>query len=68
MTNGNLFKAIDILKNYVKEDEFNFHCEHDVLWINVKINNIPDKDLFALYDLGVFDDEENGTLKAYVSC
>lgn len=67
MNNKKFFKTLDILKKYVKPSDYNFHCEHDVMYFCIDRDEISEEDLRELYDLGCAPSEEN-TLKAFISC
>lgn len=68
MTNDNFYKVMDILKNYTNPNGFNFHPEHDELYIAINKNNIKKEDLKKLQDLGVCDSHNNdNTLMIYLS-
>lgn len=69
MTNGKLFKVMEILKKYVQEDEHDFQSSHDVLHLGVDTGKISAEDLDALHKLGCVQDEyDSRFLQAYVSC
>lgn len=55
-------KFIEILKILMKygNPEHPFHCEHDVLYIDISPELVSDEDKKTLDDMGVFPDEENG--------
>lgn len=68
MTNGNLIKALEIFKKYIKETGHNFHCEHDIFYFCVDRTKIHPDDMAALEAIGVFYSKDGDSLAAYVSC
>ena len=67
MTNGNLIKALDLCKKYVKETGHDFHCEHEKFYFGIEPAKVHPDDMKALKELGVFVDSDVGLLAAWVS-
>lgn len=50
-----LIEALTILYKYAPELNYPFHCEHDVLYVDVSPNVVSDKDKLRLEQLGFLD-------------
>ena len=55
---SNLIEALQILLKY-DNPLWPFHCEHDVLYINVDPKKVSKEDVKTLDEFGIFPDEEN---------
>lgn len=53
-----LVEAWKILSKYVDDAELYF--EHDIMYIDVPVDNITDSDIEKLNELGIYIDIENG--------
>lgn len=55
-----LIEALNIVRPYMTESQVRFPtgCEHDVLWLNVEVEDISEYDLERLEGLSFFPSEE----------
>lgn len=58
MTFGNFRAGLDILANYVKEDEYCLNADHDRFWAGPDDGKVSAEDKKRLKKLGWFQDKE----------
>lgn len=59
-----LIKALQIFRKY-GNPTYPTHCEHDVLYVLDKYDNIPQDDINKLEELGFSNDEEYGVYQSF---
>ena len=58
-----LIKALQILRKY-GNPQWPTHCEHDVMYVNIRYSEVSEEDREELDRLGFFEDDNDG-FKSY---
>lgn len=59
-----LIKALQILRKY-GNPQWPTHCEHDVMYVDIRYSEVSDEDREELQSLGFFEDEDNDGFMSY---
>lgn len=59
-----LIKALQILRKY-GNPQWPTHCEHDVMYVDIRYSEVSEEDRKELDRLGFFEDDDNDGFKSY---
>jgi hypothetical protein len=59
-----LIKALTILRKY-GNPSWPTHCEHDVMYVNIRYSEVSDEDRGILNGLGFHEDDDNDGFMSY---
>ena len=59
-----LIKALTILRKY-GNPSWPTHCEHDVMYVNIRYSEVSDEDRGILNGLGFDEDDDNDGFMSY---